>query len=130
MATGLASAIANSVLNAYGRNIAWTQPAAFWVKLHIGDPGAAGTTNAAGNTTRQQATFSAAAAGSMTTSGALTWTSVSTTETYSHVSFWDASTAGTFLGSDDLNTPRSVTAGDTFTVAAGSLTITLGAVAA
>lgn len=130
MAIGLASAIANSILNAYARNVAWTQPAAFWVKLHTADPGAAGTTAAAGNTTRLQATFSAASGGSCTTSGALSWTNVSTTETYSHVSFWDASTAGTFLGSDDLAVARAVTAGDNFTIAAGALTLTLTPIAA
>src|ERR1051325_1437969 len=102
MTTGLASATLNSWLNGLCRNVAWTQPAAFWVKLHLGDPGAAGTANAAANTTRKQATFSAASAGAITTSGDLAWTSVPNAETYSHVSFWDASTSGTFLGSDDL----------------------------
>lgn len=130
MAVGISSAIADSILNAYCRNVAWTQPAAFWVKLHIGDPGAAGTANAAGNTTRQQATFSASSGGVITTSAAIVWTSVSTTETYSHVSFWTASTAGTFIGSDNLEVARSVTATDTFTIATGDIDITLGAIAA
>ncbi len=130
MTTGIASALANSILNAYGRNVSWTQPTAFWVKLHLADPGSAGTTSAAANTTRKQATFAASSGGSMTTSGDLAWTSVSTSETYSHVSFWDASTAGTFLGSDNLTTARAVTAGDNFTIPAGSLTVTLTAVAA
>lgn len=66
----------------------------------------------------------------MTTSADLTWSSVSTTETYSHVSFWDASTSGTFLGSDDLASSRSVTAGDTFVISAGSLTVAITPVAA
>lgn len=130
MAVGLASAILNSWLNGLGRNTAWTQPTAFWVKLHTADPGASGTTAAAGNTSRQQATFSAASGGSMTTSADLTWTAVSTTETYSHVSFWDASSAGTFLGSDDLATARAVTAGDTFIIATGQLTVAVTPVAA
>lgn len=130
MAVGVASAIANSILDAYCRNVAWTQPPAFWVKLHIGDPGSAGTSNAAGETTRKQATFSAASGGAITTSGALTWTNVSTSETYSHVSFWDASTAGTFLGSDALETSRAVTAGDTFTIAAGDLDLSITPIAA
>lgn len=130
MTVGLSGAILNSWLNGLGRNAAWTQPAAFWVKLHLADPGSAGTTSPAVNTSRQQATFSAASAGSMTTSADLTWTAVSTSETYSHVSFWDASTAGTFLGSDDLATPRAVTAGDTFVISAGSLTVAVAPVAA
>jgi hypothetical protein len=130
MAIGLASAIANSMLNALGRNVAWTQPSAFWVKLHTGDPGSAGTSNAAGNTTRKQATFSAASAGSMTTSADLAWTSVGTAETYSHVSFWDASSGGTFLGSDDLAVARTVAVGDNFTILAGSVTVALTPIAA
>lgn len=130
MATGVSSAIANSILNAYCRNVAWTQPAAFWVKLHTADPGAAGTTAAAVETTRKQATFSAAASGAITTSADLAWTAVAGAETYSHVSFWTASTAGTFIGSDDLTTPRTVGIGDNFTILAGDLDILLGAVAA
>lgn len=130
MTVGIASTTLNAWLNAYARNQAYTQPAAFWVKLHTGDPGAAGTTAPASNTTRKQATFTAAAGGSTPTSADLAWTSVSATETYSHVSFWDASTGGAFLGSDDLATPRGVNAGDNFTIASGQLTITITPVAA
>src|SRR5687768_14831959 len=117
MATGIASGQADAILDAYCRSVAYSDPASFNVKLHIGDPGAAGTSNAAGETTRKAVTFSAASAGAITNSAAITWTSVSTTETYSHVSFWSDIAAGTFLGSDALNTSRSVTAGDTFEIA-------------
>jgi hypothetical protein len=55
---------------------------------------------------------------------------VSTAETISHVSAWDASTAGNFIWSDALNTARTVAVGDDFEIAAGELDITLGAVAA
>ncbi len=130
MAVGVSSSIANSVMNGLTRNVAWTQPAAFWVKLHIADPGAAGATAAAGNTTRVQATFGASAGGAVANTGALTWASVQTTETYSHLSFWDASTAGTFLGSSALAVSRSVVIGDTFTIAIGALTVTATIVAA
>jgi hypothetical protein len=130
MATGLASAIANSILDALCRSVAWSDPAAFYVKLHIGDPGSAGASNAAGETTRQAVTFSAAASGAITNSAAVTWTNVSTTETVSHVSFWDASSAGTFLGSDVLNTARALTAGDTFEIAIGDLDLSITPLAA
>ena len=130
MTTGMSSAIANSILDAYARSVAWSEPAELWVKLHTGDPGAAGTSNAAANTTRQEGTFSAASAGAITTSADCTWTSVSTTETYSHVSFWDASTSGTFLGSDALETSRGVTAGDNFTIATGDLDLSVTPIAA
>lgn len=130
MAIGLASAMANAILNALCRNVAWTQPAAFYVKLHTADPGASGATAAAANTTRKAATLSAAAAGSITTSADLAWTNVPNAETYSHVSFWDAAAAGTFLGSDDLAVPRTVAVGDNFTILAGSLTLALTPIAA
>ena len=125
MTTGLASGIANSILNALCRNVAWSQPAAFYVKLHTGDPGSAGTANAAGNTTRVAVTLSAASGGSITNSADVNWTNVGTAETYSYVSFWDASSSGTFLGSDDLATARAVLVGDNFTIPASSLTIAI-----
>ena len=130
MTVGLSAAIANSMLNAYCRNVSWTQPAAFWAKLHIGDPGAAGTTNAAVETTRKQATFAAASAGRCDTSADMDWTNVAGTETYSHVSFWTASTAGTFIGSDVLDTARAVVAGDNVTIEAGTLSLILTPIAA
>ena len=72
----------------------WTSPTNVYVKLHIGAPGEAGTTNAAGETTRKLVTFAAASAGTASSNSACTWTSVSTTETYSHWSLWDNLTAG------------------------------------
>ena len=60
MAVGIAAAQLNAWLNAYARNVAYTQPAAFFVKLHLADPGAAGATSPAANTTRVAATFGAA----------------------------------------------------------------------
>lgn len=130
MTVGLAVAVANSFLDALGNATNYTAPTAFWVKLHTGDPGASGASNAATETTRKQASFAAASSGSMASDADITWTNVSTTETYSHVSFWSASSAGTFLGSDDLAASKAVTAGDTFTIASGSLTIAITAIAA
>jgi uncharacterized membrane protein YgdD (TMEM256/DUF423 family) len=125
MAVGLAVAIANDVLDAIARNDALTTlpAAAVWIKLHTGDPGAAGATAPAGNTTRKQATFgSGAAAGLISNTAAITWTSgeVTTSEDYSHYSAWNASTAGTFLFSGVI-TANAVTAGDQFTIPIGDL---------
>jgi hypothetical protein len=116
----------NKMLDALVGRAAYSANAAFYVKLHIGDPGAAGTTNAAANTTRQAVTFgSAAATGAISNTAAVEWTSVPNTETYSHVSFWTASSAGTFLGSDDLSSTAAVTAGDTFRIPVGDLDLTI-----
>lgn len=130
MTVGLGATVANAILDALCRSAAWTEPAAFYVKLHTGDPGAAGASNAAGETDRVAATFSAAAAGAITNSADLDWISVASTETISHVSFWDDSTAGNFLGSDALNASKAVDAGDNFTIAAGDLDISLTPIAA
>jgi len=114
----------NKMLDAWAGRTAYTANAAVYVKLHIGDPGAAGTANAAANTTRQQAVFgSAAASGAISNTAAIEWTSVPNTETYTHISCWTASTAGTFLGSDDLSSSAAVTAGDTFRIPVGDLDI-------
>lgn len=130
MAEGLSTTVANAILNSLCKFSTWAPPAAFYVKLHTASPGAAGATAPASNTTRAQATFSSAASSSVTNSADVTWTSVSATETYSHVSFWDASTAGNFLGSDALEAPRGVTAGDNFTIVASNLTLSLTPIAA
>lgn len=94
-----------------------------YLKLHTGDPGEDGTANAATEATRQVVPFAAASGGSMASSAAVTWTNVSTTETYTHWSAWDASTGGNCLWSGALSASASVAAGDTFQVT--SLTLTL-----
>lgn len=125
MAVGLAPATANAILNALCRNTTWTQPTALFVKLHVGDPGAAATANAATNTTRQGATFgTVASGGAISSTVAVTWTSVSGAEDYTHWSAWDASTAGNFIFSG-LMTANAVLIGDTFTVPIGDLDVTM-----
>lgn len=128
MATGFASATADSILNGFGNAIAYTGASTLFVKLHTGSPGAAGTSNAAGNTTRQALSYGSSSGGTMTNDTALTWTSVSTSETYTFFSVWDAASAGTFLGSGTV-TANAVTAGDTFTIAIAGLTTTLSVAA-
>lgn len=116
-----ADGVANSFLDAFARNVSYAN-AAVWVKLHLGDPGAAGTSNPAANTTRQQATYGAGAASrAITNTAAVEWTSVPNSETYTHISLWTANAAGTFLGSDDLSSSAAVTAGDTFRIPIGDL---------
>lgn len=94
-----------------------------YVKLHTGDPGETGSSNAATETTRKAVTWSAASSGSMASSATLEWTNVSTTETYSHWSLWDNSTAGNCLWTGALNASAAVTAGDTFQITALTLSL-------
>jgi hypothetical protein len=128
MTTGLSAVnLANKWLDMLG-GTAFTAPAAFWVKLHTGDPGSAGANNTSVVTTRKQVTWSAAAGGSKSqTSPPSSW-AMTATETISHVSFWDASSAGNFLDSAPVATPRNVINGDTITQ--NTLTFALTPIAA
>jgi hypothetical protein len=102
---------------------AWTIPSNVYVKLHTGDAGEAGTSNAATETTRKVAAWATAASGSIATSATLEWTNVAATETYSHWSMWDALTGGNCLWTGALSSSAAVTAGDTFQIT--SLTLSL-----
>jgi hypothetical protein len=125
MAVGFAPGTANSILNSLARATNWTAPAACWIQLHVGDPGAAGTSNVAVETDRIQGTFgSVASAGAISNTADLVWTSVAGTEDYTHYSAWSASTSGTFLFSGTV-TANAITAGDTFTVPTGDLDLSI-----
>lgn len=114
MTVGLAATtLANNWLNML-RGTAFTAPAATYIKLHTADPGAAGATAASAVTTRQAATFSAASAGAIALSNSPAFT-MTGTETISHISVWDASTAGNLLWTAALTTPKSVVNTDTLT---------------
>ncbi len=94
-----------------------------YLQLHTGDGGEDGTANAAGETTRQAVSFSAASGGSMSSSSTVTWTNLSTAETLTHWSAWDASSAGNCLWTGALSGSATVAAGDTFQIT--TLTLTL-----
>ena len=102
---------------------AWTMPSNVYVKLHTADPGEAATSAAATETTRKVAAWAVAASGAIATSATLEWTNVAATETYTHWSMWDASTAGNALWTGALSTSAAVTAGDTFQIT--TLTLSL-----
>lgn len=122
MTVGIATPRANAFLDSeYGT---------IYVKLHTGDPGAAGTSNASvGDATRKQATMAAAANGSKAlTSMSGPWTNGGTSEIITHVSIWTAATAGTFLRSAALTGTKSWDSGDTLAIS--SLSFTLGPLAA
>jgi hypothetical protein len=130
MAVGLASATAASLLDALLNQTNYTAPTALHMQLHVGDPGAAGTSNVATETDRINVTalFSAASGGTCTNSGDITWTAVAGSEDYTHWSIFSASSAGTFYVSGTM-TANAVVAGDNFTIPAGDLDFTLSTAA-
>lgn len=113
---------ANATLNVY-RNTAHAAIAQVYVKLHTGDPGSAGASNAAAVTTRSAVNFSAPSAGSMAESNVPTW-SMTATETITHISLWDASTSGNFLQSLALSASKAVASGDTLNLSTLTLNFT------
>lgn len=121
MATGISSAAAATALDA----IAAAYP---WMKLHIGDPGSAGTSNAATETTRKQVTWAAASGNTLSNSAVVTWTNISGSQDATHATFWTASTNGTF-GFSATITANAYTAGDTFNVAIGDIDLAFSTLA-
>ena len=123
MAHGISSFLGNGWMNALGNASAFlvVQP---YVKLHTGDPGAAGTANPAVETTRKSVSFGAAAAGALASDADISWTNIAGSEDATHFTCWDALVAGNFLFSGTI-TANPYTAGDTYTISSGNLTVSL-----
>jgi hypothetical protein len=121
--------VANAWLNVLRGNsngVTFTAPAVQAVKLHTGDPGSAGANNAAvGDATRKAIGMSAAAAGVLSlTASPANWTNGGTSETLTHVSVWDATSAGNFDYSAALTASQAWVATNTFTLTGLSITVT------
>lgn len=100
----------------------YTAPAGLYVKLHTGSPGAAGTSNAATETTRKLIAFATpSSGGTISNTSAITWTGAAATETITHVSIWDASTAGNCLATGSLAVSVNVISGGTIPIPIGEL---------
>lgn len=117
MTVGLATANANAALTAITTD-------ADFMQLHTGDPGASGTANVSAETSRKAVTWASPSAASIAANGTLpSWTSwAAGSETITHVSFWSASSAGTFQGSHVLTASKSITNGDTLNMTASTYT--------
>ena len=120
MADGLSVAVADAALTTI------TGTDANNVQLHTGAPGSAGTANVSSVTTRPAVTWAAAAAGSIASNGtAPAWTNWAGTspETDTDISFWSASSAGTFGFSMQLSSPVTMHTGDSLTLTAITISI-------
>lgn len=124
MAWGISAYLANKLLDHICRNVAYTPPATVYVKMHTGDPGAAGTANASSVPTRYACAFNAAASGSITQSNTPEHT-LGATETIAGVSFWDSPgpTGGNFLWSSQATASKSGASGDIIRINSDSLTL-------
>lgn len=123
MATGLSSYLANAFLDAVGNNTSFAVSTVY-VKLHVGDPSSNGTANPATEITRKSVSFGAASGGSLASDAAVTWTNIAGSQDATFFTAWDNVSAGNFLFSGTI-TANPYTAGDTFTIASGDLTVSL-----
>lgn len=123
MATGFSSYLADALLDAVGNATAYSASNVY-VKLHVGDPGAAGTANPATETTRKQVSFAPASAGVLTSDAQISWTNISGSEDATFFTAWDNLTAGNFLFSGTIS-GNAYTAGDTYVIESGSLSASL-----
>lgn len=121
----------NALLDHVLGNAALTQPADVYVALFT-DAATAGeleagtiTNEVAGGTYARQAVgFDAAAGGTTSNSAGVSFTDMPAL-TVSYVAVMDAATAGNVLFYGALTASKTLNAGDTFTIAAGDLDITL-----
>lgn len=123
MAHGLSNYLCNAILNAVGNNTSFGV-AVPYVKLHVGDPGAAGTANPATETTRKSISFAVASAGAIASDADISWTNISGSQDATHFTVWDDVSAGNFLFSGSV-TAGAFTAGDTYTITSGNLSASL-----
>lgn len=132
MAEGMSLATASAVLSAVFQATSYSETAV-WAQLHTDHPGADGTDNIAGNTIRMDASACFGTDPDDDGSGHAEiindaiigpWTAVSTSETYTHISFWSDETVGRFIGSGVI-TAAAVTAGDNWEIPVGDCTATL-----
>lgn len=116
MTVGLSTTtIANPNLD-WLRGVAPATIAGLYIKLHTGDPGAAGTANASAVTTRRQATMNAASGGQITLNAMSGNYAMTATESIGYFSVWNDPTAGSFLFSGQWTVARSVVNGDTIVI--------------
>jgi hypothetical protein len=123
MPAGLSSYLANAFLNSLGNNTSFAVTSVF-VKLHVGDPGVNGTSNAATETTRKSVSFSAASSGALASDADITWTNIAGSQDATFFSAWDNASTGNFLFSGSIS-GNAYTAGDTYVIPSGSLTVSL-----
>ena len=107
---------------------AFTHPSQAYLALHTADPTDAGSGAevSGGSYARQTIDFNAAAGtgGAVTNSTAEDFTDMPAC-TVTHIGIWDASTSGNLLYHGAVSSSKTVASGDTISLAAGQLTVTL-----
>lgn len=129
MTLGMSSFTADGFLNALGNATAFSV-AQVYMKLHLGDPGAAGATTPATETIRKAVSFGVAGANTgvrqIANDAEIVWTNIAGSEDCSHFSLWDTvgPAGGNYLGSGTI-TANGFTAGDSYRMAVGAAVVSL-----
>ena len=126
MAVGTSAVLPAGLLGSFrGTGSAAYGPIQVWAQLHTGNPMAVGTNAVSSVTTRSSASWTVSG-GTATSSNTPQWATWAGTngEIVTHVSFWDASSAGNFLWSAALSASKTVNTGDTLTLSSSSLVFT------
>ncbi len=110
------------------RDTADWAPATVYLALHTADPAedASGAEVSGGSYARQACAFDAthATGGNTANTSAESFTGMPAC-TVTHIGIWDHASAGNLLFYTDVTANKTVTSGDTISVAAGAITITL-----
>jgi hypothetical protein len=118
----------NALVNVTLRNTAYTSPTSVYLALYTTDPTDAdtGTEVSGGSYARQSITFGAPSNGATTNSAVIEFPQASGSwGTITHVGIRDALTTGNLLYHTPLDASKTITTGDVFRIAIGSLSVTL-----
>lgn len=126
------STLTNALLNVLNGTAvaanAYTTTGNVYVQVHTGAPGSAGTSNVSvGCATRSSATFGTASGGVISITGTPSFTNGGTSETLTAVSFWTASTSGTYLGCAQLTSSQAWASANVYTLTSLSYTVPVAA---
>ena len=126
--SAMSNYLETKVLDYVLRDQADWAPTSVHLALHTADPAedGSGAECSGGSYARQAITFNAAHAtnGTIDNSSAEEFTNMPAC-TVSHIGIWDAASSGNLLFYGAVSASKTVTAGDTISLAAGSLDITL-----
>ena len=118
----------NALINATLRNTSYTSPTTVYVGLYTSDPTDAnsGTEVSGGSYARTSVTFGSPSNGVTTNSSAVEFPQATGSwGTVGWIGLLDASTSGNLLYHTPLDVSKTISSGDIFKIAAGSLSVTL-----
>ena len=122
--SGLSNYLENKLLDHALRNTSYTPSTTVYLTLFVGSPTDAGSGGAEVSVTRQAVTFGAAASGAVSNSSSVSFTSMPAA-TLTHIAVYDHLSAGNLLIHGALSSTVVAASGDTFTIQANDLDITL-----